>query len=79
MVFRRDKGVLGQDFLKNPAAPPWVPVLPWGPHSGPWGASVFAIYRAWEPVTLLYGLCVEVLRKYLRKDEFMLKSVVLSC
>lgn len=30
MVFRRDKGVMGQDFLKNPAAPPWGPVLPWG-------------------------------------------------
>lgn len=80
MVFRRDKGVMGQDFLKNPGAPPWVPVLPWGPLLQSLGeASACAIYRPWEPTTLVYGLCVEVLRKYLRKDEFMLKAVVPSC
>lgn len=30
-------------------------------------------------MTLVYGLRVEVLREYLRRDEFMLKPVVLSC
>lgn len=32
-------------------------------------------YGVWEPMTLVYGLRAEDLKKCLRKDEFMLKMV----
>lgn len=63
MVFRRDKGVVGQDFLKNPTAPPWVPMLLWGVLQF-WEASVCDFHRVWEPMTVVYGLCAEALKKF---------------